>query len=76
MSKFKINTNNNRDEAANLTATAIGLDEAAAHYYSNSGAVNETQLQVWIDHFVADGTLKPGQIKPSDLYTKEFQDAW
>jgi len=52
------------------------LDEAAAHYYSSSGAVNETQLQVWIDQLVADGTLKPGQIKPGDLYTKEFQDAW
>ncbi len=69
-------SNNNRNEAANLTAKAIGLDEAAAHYYSSSGAVNETQLQVWIDQLVADGTLKPGQIKPSDLYTKEFQDAW
>lgn len=69
-------SNNNRDAAANLTAKAIGLDEAAAHYYSSSGAVNETQLQVWIDQLVADGTLKPGQIKPSDLYTKEFQDAW
>lgn len=69
-------SNNNRDEAANLTAKAIGLDEAAAHYYSSSGAVNETQLQVWIDQLVADGTLKQGQIKPSDLYTKEFQDAW
>jgi len=69
-------SNNNRDEAAIITAKAIGLDEAAAHYYSSSGAVNETQLQVWIDQLVADGTLQPGQIKPDDLYTKEFQDSW
>jgi ABC-type nitrate/sulfonate/bicarbonate transport system substrate-binding protein len=69
-------SNSNREEAADLTAKTIGLDEAAAHYYSWTGAVNETQLQVWIDQLVEDGTLQPGQIKPSDLYTKEFQDSW
>lgn len=69
-------SNNNRDEAAIITAKAIGLDEAAAHYYSSNGAVNETQLQVWIDQLVDDGALQPGQIKPGDLYTKEFQDSW
>ena len=67
---------NNRGEAGSITSRAIGLNEAAAHYYSHTGAVNETQLQVWINQLVADGKLKPGQIKPSDLYTKEFQDAW
>lgn len=69
-------SDNNRAEAGDITAKAIGLDVAAAHYYSSSGAVNETQLQIWIDQLVADGKLQPGQIKPSDLYTKEFQDAW
>jgi len=69
-------SNDNRAEAGDITAHAIGLDEADAHYYSSSGAVNETELQVWIDQLVADGKLQPGQVKPSDLYTKEFQDAW
>jgi ABC-type nitrate/sulfonate/bicarbonate transport system substrate-binding protein len=69
-------SDNNRAEAGDITAKAIGLDIAAAHYYSSSGAVNETQLQIWIDQLVADGKLQPGQIKPSDLYTKEFQDSW
>ncbi|MFZ3058809.1 MAG: ABC transporter substrate-binding protein [Candidatus Methanoperedens sp.] len=32
----------------------------------------DNDVQVWIDDFVEAGTLKPGQIKPSDVYTNEF----
>ena len=34
----------------------------------------DKDIQWWIDRFVEDGTLKPGQIKPSDIYTNDFID--
>lgn len=69
-------TNQNRVEAGKLTAKDIGLTEAAVHYYSSTGKVNDTQLQYWIDALVTDGVIKKGEYKPSDLYTDEFKDAW
>ncbi len=32
----------------------------------------DKDVQWWIDRFIEDGLLKPGQIKPSDIYTNEF----
>lgn len=32
----------------------------------------DKDLQWWIDRFVEDGLLKPGQLKPSDIYSNEF----
>ena len=34
--------------------------------------ITDKDLQWWIDRFIEDGLLKPGQIKPSDIYTNEF----
>lgn len=34
--------------------------------------ISDNDIQFWIDNFVEDGILKPGQIKPSDVYTNEF----
>ena len=34
--------------------------------------IGDKDIQWWIDRFVEDGLLKPGQIKPSDIYTNEF----
>ncbi|HWQ20893.1 MAG TPA: ABC transporter substrate-binding protein [Methanotrichaceae archaeon] len=68
--------NTHRDEAGALTAKDIGLDKSTVHYYSNSGKVNDAQLQYWIDSLVADGVIKKGEFKPKDLYTDEFKDVW
>ena len=68
--------NQNRVEAGILTAKDIGLTEAAVHYYSNTGKINTSQLQYWIDSLVTDGQLKKGEFKPEDLYTDEFKDTW
>ncbi len=68
--------NENREEAGELTAKDIGLDEAAVHYYSHTGEVNTAQLQYWIDALVTDGVIKRGEFKPEDLYTDEFKDTW
>ncbi|MGD0952071.1 MAG: ABC transporter substrate-binding protein [Methanotrichaceae archaeon] len=68
--------NSHRDEAGALTAKDIGLEKSTVHYYSDSGKVNDTQLQYWIDSLVTDGVIKPGEFKPKDLYTDEFKDVW
>lgn len=39
---------------------------------SVGGVIQDKELQVWIDWLVKDEVLKPGQIKPSDLYTNAF----
>jgi hypothetical protein len=36
---------------------------------STGGLVLDKDLQVWIDWLVKEQIVKPGQIKPSDLYT-------
>jgi ABC-type nitrate/sulfonate/bicarbonate transport system substrate-binding protein len=35
-------------------------------------AIKDKDIQYWIDVLVSEGKLKPGQIKPSDVYTNEF----
>jgi len=36
------------------------------------GLIKDRELEVWINWLVKDGLLKPGQVKPSDLYTNAF----
>jgi ABC-type nitrate/sulfonate/bicarbonate transport system substrate-binding protein len=36
------------------------------------GVIKDGELQIWIDWLVKDGLLKPGQVKPADLYTNVF----
>ncbi len=38
----------------------------------SSPFIRDEDVQLWIDWFVEDGILKPGQLKPSDIYTNEF----
>lgn len=69
-------SNANRDEAAKITSKAIDLDNSTVHYYSDNGEINVSQVQYWIDSLVIDGVIKPGEFKPSDLYTTQFNDTW
>jgi len=34
--------------------------------------ITDSDVNFWIDNFVANGTLKEGQVKASDVYTNEF----
>jgi ABC-type nitrate/sulfonate/bicarbonate transport system substrate-binding protein len=68
--------NANRDEAASITAAHLGICTGDSHYYSESGAIDDSQLQFWIDQMVIDGDLEPGEMTPSDLSTTEFNDTW
>lgn len=39
---------------------------------ATGGVIVDREFQVWIDWLVKDGLLKPGQLKPQDLYTNAF----
>jgi ABC-type nitrate/sulfonate/bicarbonate transport system substrate-binding protein len=53
-------------------------DESLLDYFksyglaSPGGSITDQDIQRWIDWLVSQGELKEGQIKPSDLYTNEF----
>lgn len=38
----------------------------------NYGQLSDGDVQFWLDWFVRDGKIKEGEIKPSDVYTNEF----
>lgn len=50
--------------------------ETAKHinprYYPEHALISEEQVKLWIDRMVKYGDIKEGQIKPSDIYTNEF----
>ncbi|MFZ3058803.1 MAG: ABC transporter substrate-binding protein [Candidatus Methanoperedens sp.] len=54
-----------------------GGNPKLSRYYKPTGSIEypfitDEDIQWWIDRYVEDGILKPGQIKPSDVYTNEF----
>ncbi|MFZ4855574.1 MAG: ABC transporter substrate-binding protein [Desulfuromonadaceae bacterium] len=44
----------------------------AEHHLAASGLIEDRPLKLWLAHFEEIGTLKPGQLRPTDLYTNEF----
>jgi len=38
--------------------------------------IADKDVQWWLDRFIEDGLLKPGQLKPSDIYTNEFNSLY
>ncbi len=58
-------------------ATEKGGNPKLAKYYKSTFSpdyafANDNDIQWWIDIIETEGKLKPGQIKPSDVYTHEF----
>ncbi|BBB89623.1 MAG TPA: ABC transporter substrate-binding protein [Methylomusa anaerophila] len=53
-------------------------DASTVNYWRSTGVsgkgglASDTEIQMWIDWLVKEGKLKAGQIKPSDVYTNEF----
>ncbi|MDF2926893.1 MAG: hypothetical protein K0R57_5807 [Paenibacillaceae bacterium] len=65
------------DEADELYARVLKLDPKDAKdfdraYYTKDGLETDYRVSLWIDDLVKLGTIKEGQIKPSDVYTNEF----
>lgn len=40
--------------------------------FSKGGIITDDDMQIWIDWLVENGELRKGEVKPSDLYTNEF----
>ncbi len=55
-----------------------GEDGEAVTYWKSSGVAGRGgviaagEFQTWIDWLLREGDLRPGQVKPADLYTNEF----
>ncbi|CAG0962080.1 MAG: ABC transporter substrate-binding protein [Candidatus Methanoperedens sp.] len=54
-----------------------GANPKLARYYIPTWSpeypfATDRDIQYWLDIFESEGKLKPGQIKPSDIYTYEF----
>lgn len=70
----------NPEEAKKLAETILKKREQnplVAKYWKvpvlrNHGQLIDEDVQFWIDWFIQEGKLKPGVIKPSDIYTNEF----
>ena len=60
-----------------LTAAKGGNPALAKHYRGprwspQNQFITDQDVQFWIDKFVEDGILAPGQLKPADVYSNEF----
>ncbi|HWQ72721.1 MAG TPA: ABC transporter substrate-binding protein [Desulfitobacteriaceae bacterium] len=73
MTKAQNWSNENPDEAAQITADFIGAPASGSHYYSKTTDIPEEQVQPWIDDLVNSGNLKPGEVKLSDMLTHQFE---
>jgi len=68
-----------RKAVAQVYTEKEGNPKLAEYYTSGSTLFSpdypfttDKDIQWWIDIFESEGKLKPGQIKPSDIYTHEF----
>ncbi|HWQ76012.1 MAG TPA: ABC transporter substrate-binding protein [Syntrophomonas sp.] len=69
--------NENQEEASRIYAEFLKLDPALVKdfdrtFYSETGLETDERVQLWIDELITLGEIKPGQFKPSDIYTNEF----
>lgn len=61
--------------AIKLTAAWINVPEVAGvNYFATTSEIKESDLAPWIKDLEESGALKPGQIKPSDLITTQFEN--
>ncbi|MHB8062404.1 MAG: ABC transporter substrate-binding protein [Ruminiclostridium sp.] len=68
---------NNLAETDKIYAKKLDLDPEVAKdfdrmYYSETGLENDERIQLWIDELVKEGEIEEGQVKPTDIYTNEF----
>jgi ABC-type nitrate/sulfonate/bicarbonate transport system substrate-binding protein len=72
--------NENVEEARGIVAKVLEereQDPALAEYWkptrlTDHGLLNDEGAEYWIKWFVGDGVLKEDQVKPSDIYTNEY----
>jgi len=63
----------NPQEAVKLTAEWINVPVTGVHYFATTSEIKESDLIPWIKDLEDSGALAVGQIKPSDLITRQFE---
>jgi ABC-type nitrate/sulfonate/bicarbonate transport system substrate-binding protein len=71
---------NNPEKARQAVASILKKrkqNPAIAKYWKaphlrNYGLLNDRDITYWLDWFIHEGKLKAGEIKPSDIYTNQF----
>lgn len=66
-----------RKTHADISAEKGGNPRMSKYYQATSWTpdfplIVDKDLQWWVERFIEDGLLKPGQVKPTDIYTNEF----
>ena len=66
--------NNHRADATKIAAHYLKIPEkdVSAFYYDDQKLITDERIQPWFDRMVKLGDLKPGQIKPSEIYTNQY----
>lgn len=69
--------NEHPEEAKKLMAKRFGfkLEETEMFEFYPDQLVPEKNIVYWIDRLVAEGKLPEGKLKPSDIYTNEYNPA-
>ena len=75
--EYQKNPDRVRQVYAEITKAKGGNPELATYYRGvrwspKNQLITDNDIQFWIEKFTEDGILKPGQVKPSDIYTNEF----
>jgi sulfonate transport system substrate-binding protein len=66
--------NANRDEAYKKAAEYLKMDvkDVTAFRYDDQKYITDERIIPWFERLIRLGDLKEGQIKPSDIYTNEY----
>lgn len=75
--EFKKDPERVRKTHADISAEKGGNPRMSKYYQATSWTpdfplIVDKDLQWWVERFIEDGLLKPGQVKPTDIYTNEF----
>jgi ABC-type nitrate/sulfonate/bicarbonate transport system substrate-binding protein len=73
--EFQKNPKKVQTAYAEIAVEKGGNPENAQFYLPTdpeSSFMRDKDVQFWIDALVSEGKIKPGQVKPSDIYTNEF----
>jgi len=62
MKKAQIWANEHPDEAAKITSDFIGVTASGSHYYAETTAIPEKDVQLWVNDLVTNHKFRKGQI--------------
>jgi ABC-type nitrate/sulfonate/bicarbonate transport system substrate-binding protein len=72
--KTAIWSNTHEQEAKEIMAKRFNMkvDQVELYHFSEDQLVPEAGVQYWIDRLISEHKLTPGQVKPEQIYTNEY----